>query len=154
VSVSARRPDRQELPAGEALFAWPLRGGVLTSRFGARGDSFHDGIDLAAAEGTPVHAARAGRVIYSDQIPGYGNIVILDHDRGLSTVYAHNQRNEVRVGDDVALGQLVARLGSTGRTTGANLHFEVRVQNVARNPLYYLPPLPAAMHAQAAGVGG
>ena len=114
----------------------------MSSGFGPRNGAFHDGIDVAAPEGTPVYAVRGGRVIYSDRIPGYGNIVIVVHERGLSTVYAHNLSNEVSVGDFVRQGQLVSRVGRTGRTTGANLHFEVRQQNVARNPLFYLPPLP------------
>jgi len=76
------------------------------------------------------------------QIPGYGNIVIVAHDGGLSSVYAHNARNEVSQGDFVRQGEAVSRVGRTGRTTGANLHFEIRSQNIARNPLFYLPPWP------------
>ena len=137
-----RAPRRRDLPSGDAPFRWPLRQGTLSSAFGPRDGSFHDGIDIAAPEGTPVYAARGGRVIYSDQIPGYGNIVIVAHEQGLSTVYAHNSDNEVSAGDVVREGEVVSRVGRTGRTTGANLHFEVRQENVARNPLYYLPPLP------------
>jgi murein DD-endopeptidase MepM/ murein hydrolase activator NlpD len=137
-----RAPDLRELPSGGGQFQWPIREGALSSAFGPRNGSFHDGIDIAAPEGTPVYAARGGRVIYSDEIPGYGNIVIVAHDQDLSTVYAHNSRNEVSVGDAVRPGQLVSRVGRSGRTTGANLHFEVRRQNIARNPLYFLPPLP------------
>jgi lipoprotein NlpD len=122
---------------------WPTREGTLTSRFGRRNGSVHDGIDIAAREGTPIHAVRAGRVIYSDRLPGYGNLVILDHGAGLTTVYAHNSANEVREGQRVSQGQRIARVGRTGRTTGPNLHFEVRVRNVARDPLRYLPPPPA-----------
>ena len=142
VSVSERAPLPQEVPAGESRFRWPMQVGRLSSPFGPRGDSFHDGIDIAAPEGTPVYAARDGRVIYSDQIPGYGNIVIVEHDGGLSSVYAHNARNEVSQGDLVRQGEAVSRVGRTGRTTGANLHFEIRSQNIARNPLFYLPPWP------------
>lgn len=136
-----RAPQRRDLPSGGTPFRWPLRQGTLSSAFGPRDGSFHDGIDIAAPEGTPVYAARGGRVIYSDQIPGYGNIVIVAHEQGLSTVYAHNLENEVSAGDVVREGEVVSRVGRTGRTTGANLHFEVRQENVARNPLYYLPPL-------------
>jgi murein DD-endopeptidase MepM/ murein hydrolase activator NlpD len=142
VSVTERAPLPQEVPAGERRFHWPMDVGTLTSHFGPRGDSFHDGIDIAAPEGTPVHAARDGRVIYSDQIPGYGNIVIVEHEGGLSSVYAHNSRNEVSQGDFVRQGEAVSRVGRTGRTTGANLHFEIRSRNIARNPLFYLPPWP------------
>jgi len=139
VSVVESAPPPQEIPAGDHGFRWPMQG-TLTSLFGPRGASFHDGIDLAAPEGTPVYAARDGRVIYSDQIPGYGNIVILEHEGGLSSVYAHNSRNEVSQGAFVHRGEPVSRVGSTGRTTGPNLHFEIRSHNVARNPLFYLPP--------------
>ena len=121
-----------------------MRTGSLSSNFGPRNGSYHDGIDIAAPEGTPVYAARDGRVIYSDQIPGYGNIVIVEHAGSLSSVYAHNDKNEVSPGDFVRQGEQIARVGSTGRTTGPNLHFEIRSRNVARNPLFYLPALPGA----------
>lgn len=142
LSASLAAPEPRELPSGDDIFRWPVRVGTLTSHFGPRNGSFHDGIDIAAPEGTPVYAARDGRVIYSDQIPGYGNIVILEHADGLSTVYAHNETNEVSQGSFVRCGKEVSRVGRTGRTTGPNLHFEVRSQNVARNPLFYLPPWP------------
>jgi murein DD-endopeptidase MepM/ murein hydrolase activator NlpD len=140
LATSERAPRAGELPAGSGALSWPMRSGTLTSGFGPRGGTFHDGVDIAAPEGTPVYAARGGRVIYSDQIPGYGNIVIVEHADGLSTVYAHNQKNEVAQGDVVRQGDEVSRVGQTGRTTGPNLHFEVRVQNIARNPLFFLPP--------------
>ncbi len=143
VSVSERRPEVSELPPSESGFRWPMHTGSVTSHFGPRNGTFHDGIDIGAPEGTPVFAARDGRVIYSDQIPGYGNIVILEHAGRLSSVYAHNERNEVSLGDFVHQGDEVARVGSTGRTTGPNLHFEIRSENVARNPLFYLPALGA-----------
>lgn len=139
MSASEQAPEPRELPTGAARFRWPMQVGLLTSRFGPRNGTFHDGIDISAPEGTPVYAARGGRVIYSDQIPGYGNIVIVEHGDGLSTVYAHNERNEVSQGDSVRQGEELSRVGRTGRTTGPNLHFEIRSQNVARNPLFYLP---------------
>ena len=129
-----------ELRSAAGKFRWPIQVGTLSSRFGPRNGTFHDGIDIAAPEGTPVCAARDGRVVYSDQIPGYGNIVIVEHDDGLASVYAHNVRNEVSQGDAVRQGEEISRVGRTGRTTGPNLHFEVRSGNVARNPLFYLPP--------------
>ncbi|MGH7856765.1 MAG: peptidoglycan DD-metalloendopeptidase family protein, partial [Candidatus Binatia bacterium] len=141
-SVETGAPPRlPDLPPGAYRLAWPTREGYVSSRFGPRNGSFHDGIDIAAPEGTPVHAARGGRVIYSDRIPGYGNIVIVDHGQDLSTVYAHNSKNLVSGGDAVGPGQILARVGRSGRTTGSNLHFEVRQRNVARNPLGYLPPI-------------
>ena len=91
-----------------ANFLWPVQG-TINSGFGARGASFHDGIDIAAAEGTPILAVDGGEVIYSDQLRGYGNIVIIRHAGGLVSVYAHNQVNLVRDGAKVERGDVVAQ---------------------------------------------
>jgi lipoprotein NlpD len=128
-------------PAAEARLpplGWPLRG-VLYGRFGVRGGTRHDGIDIAAPEGSPVLAAADGAVIYVGEQSGYGTVVILRHDRGLVTVYAHNAAVLVREGERVARGQAVAKVGQTGRTTGPHLHFEVREGTRPRDPLLYLP---------------
>jgi lipoprotein NlpD len=125
--------------SGESLFVWPVAGGTLTSKFGPRGKSFHDGIDIGAPPGTAVLAARSGEVVYSDKLRGYGNVIILEHGDGYASVYAHNSTHIVRLGSRVRKGQLIARVGESGRTSGPNLHFEVRKENVARNPLFYLP---------------
>ena len=122
----------------EKLFNWPLKG-RLTSRFGPRKGSFHDGIDIAAPAGTPVRAAATGRVIFSDRLRGYGNVVILKHANGLTTVYAHQRRNLVKDGQTVQRGDIVGEVGQTGRVTGPSLHFEVRSGKNARNPIHYLP---------------
>ncbi len=135
----ADRPSAPELPSGPTPFAWPIAGGALASRFGPRGAGHHDGIDVSAPVGTPVTAARAGRVLYSDTLRGYGNLIILEHGGGYATVYAHNRENLARVGDTVKQGDVIARVGETGKTSGPNLHFEIRKDNVARNPLYFLP---------------
>jgi murein DD-endopeptidase MepM/ murein hydrolase activator NlpD len=116
-----------------------VHAGVLSSGYGLRNGSMHDGIDISAPPGTPISAADDGVVIYSGAFKGYGNIVIVRHDNRYVTVYAHNEYNLVREGDRVTRGQKVGVLGTTGRTTGANLHFEVRRDNVARNPLSHLP---------------
>ena len=126
-------------PEAVAL-SWPIGGGVVTSGFGQRKGSHHDGIDVSAPAGTAVRAAQDGDVLYSDVLRGYGNLIILRHHGGLSTVYAHNQINLVREGQRVRRGDIIARVGTSGHTSGANLHFEVRKDNVARNPVYYLPP--------------
>lgn len=132
-------PSSNELPQGEAVFIWPLTSGTLTSSFGPRGRSFHDGIDIVAAPGAVVHAARDGDVIYSDTLRGYGNVVIVQHSGGYATIYAHNEQNLVDAGSKVRQGQAVAKVGRSGRTSGPNLHFEIRKDNVARNPVYFLP---------------
>ena len=125
-------------------FEWPVSDGMVSSGFGIRNGALHQGIDIAAPEGTPVHAADGGTVIFSGPLHGYGNVVIISHDDDYATVYGHNQVNLVRESARVVRGQPIARIGTSGRTTGANLHFEVRYQNVAHNPLAYLPEPPAA----------
>jgi murein DD-endopeptidase MepM/ murein hydrolase activator NlpD len=125
---------------GFETFLWPVNG-TINSGFGPRGSSFHDGIDIAAPEGTPILAIEAGEVIYSDQLRGYGNMVIVRHAGGIVSVYAHNEANLVREGQAVARGEVVARVGSTGRVSGPHLHFEIRKNNAAQDPLRYLPQL-------------
>jgi murein DD-endopeptidase MepM/ murein hydrolase activator NlpD len=113
--------------------------GELSSRFGPRNGRFHDGIDIAAPHGTPVMAAADGQVILSDVLRGYGKVVIVRHAGGYVTVYAHNAANHVAEGRVVRRGERVATVGQSGRVTGASLHFEVRKDNLARDPLRYLP---------------
>jgi murein DD-endopeptidase MepM/ murein hydrolase activator NlpD len=121
-------------------FLWPVNG-TINSGFGPRGASFHDGVDIAAPEGTPIHAVEKGEVIYSDQLRGYGRIVILRHAEGFVSVYAHNEINLVREGQTVSRGEIVARVGTTGRVSGPHLHFEIRRNNAAQDPVRYLPRL-------------
>ena len=127
-------------PGVRQLFIWPVAAGTVSSGFGPRGSSYHDGIDIAAPIGTAVIAAADGEVIYSDSLSGYGNVIIIDHGRGYATVYAHNHENRAREGARVRRGQQIATVGNSGHTTGPNLHFEVRYENVARNPLWFLTP--------------
>ncbi|TMB16775.1 MAG: M23 family metallopeptidase [Deltaproteobacteria bacterium] len=142
-SARGDRPAPPELPRGPSPFVWPVEAGVVTSPFGPRGDTHHDGIDIGSREGAPVRAARAGRVLYSDHLRGYGNLIIVAHDDGYATVYAHNRENRARPGAEVRQGDVIALVGQSGKTSGPNLHFEVRKDNIARNPLFYLPALPA-----------
>ena len=121
-------------------FIWPLTG-ELTSKFGPRGKNFHDGIDIAASEGTPIQAVERGEVIYSDELRGYGKLIIIRHPGGYASVYSHNRKNLVQEGQEVAKGEVIGEVGSTGRVSGPHLHFEVRKDNIARDPLYYLPKL-------------
>jgi len=135
----ARNTTESEEPFGLSLLA-PVNG-TINSGFGQRGASFHDGIDIAAPEGSAIRAVEQGEVIYSDQLRGYGNIVIIRHEGGLVSVYAHNQTNLVREGQRVARGEEIAKVGSTGRVTGPHLHFEIRKNNTAQDPMHYLPQL-------------
>jgi lipoprotein NlpD len=121
-------------------FIWPVSG-TVNSNFGRRGVGAHDGIDIGAPEGTPIRAIQKGEVIYSDQLRGYGNIVIVRHPDGFVSVYAHNEANLVREGQTVSRGDIVGRVGSTGRVTGPHLHFEIRKNNSVQDPLRYLPRL-------------
>jgi len=131
-------PRDDDRPKGDAPLSWPVEGD-LTSGFGPRNGSFHDGIDIAAPRGTAVLAAADGQVLFSDVLRGYGNVVIVRHAGGYVTVYAHNQTNLVKEGQTVRRGDRLAEVGQSGRATGASLHFEVRKDNLARDPLHYLP---------------
>ena len=117
----------------------------VTSEFGYRSDPFtgetrgHTGMDLAVPTGTPVRAALPGTVTAAQYHSSYGYYVIIDHGSGLSTRYAHNSQLLVRVGQTVETGDIVSLSGSTGRSTGPHLHFEVRVNGQRTNPRYYLP---------------
>jgi murein DD-endopeptidase MepM/ murein hydrolase activator NlpD len=119
---------------------WPVQGGVVSSEFGYRWNRYHQGLDLVAPIGTPIHAAESGTVIYSaNEIGGYGNMVVVKHAGGLSTIYAHNQKNLVGKGDKVSRGDKIALLGNSGKTTGAHLHFEVRDGSKPLDPVLFLP---------------
>jgi len=118
---------------------WPVSG-KISSGFGWRrgpfggGSEHHDGIDIPARTGTHIHAAGGGTVTFSGWRNGHGNTVIIDHGDGMSTLYAHNSRNIVTVGQRVSRGDVIAHVGSTGRSTGPHLHFEVHVNGRPVNP--------------------
>ncbi|MFZ5757814.1 MAG: M23 family metallopeptidase [Pseudomonadota bacterium] len=134
----------------------PIKIGYLTSSFGYRIDpfhgnvAFHRGIDFAGPSGSDVVATGDGIVTFAGAHAGYGNMVEISHGDGISTVYAHASRVLVRVGDIVREGQPVAKLGSTGRSTGPHVHYEVRRQGVAINPSTYVAratPAPGSVTA-------
>ncbi len=122
----------------------PVIGGAYNSNFGWRIDpfngqhSYHEGIDFAGAEGTPVLAAAGGIVVYAEYHAAYGNMVEVDHGNDLITRYAHASRMHVKVGDMVLRGAKIAEVGRTGRATGTHLHFEVRQRGNAVNPAQFL----------------
>ncbi|HEX7998434.1 MAG TPA: M23 family metallopeptidase [Pyrinomonadaceae bacterium] len=124
---------------------WPVAG-TLESGFGGRrnpfgGSSleFHSGQDIEAPSGTPINAAASGTVTYAGWMNGYGNLVIVDHGGGLTTRYGHQSRIEVKVGQSITRGQLLGLVGSTGRSTGPHLHYEVRINDRPVDPRQYLP---------------
>lgn len=118
-------------------FIWPVNGTVV-SGFGWRWGRMHEGIDITASSGTPNWAAAAGTIIHAGWLGGYGNLVVVDHGNGLATAYAHASVILVGVGQQVAQGETVSLVGSTGNSSGPHLHFEVRVNGVAVDPLLYL----------------
>jgi murein DD-endopeptidase MepM/ murein hydrolase activator NlpD len=133
-------PDFGDLPP---IFAWPAEGHV-TSTFGRRRIGWHRGVDIKAELGAPVAASAPGLVVASGLERRYGRVVKIEHVNGFVTVYAHNDRNVVDVGDRVLSGQTIALIGRTGRATAHHVHFEIRHEGVAYNPLYLLPPPPRA----------
>ena len=127
---------------GEAPpLAWPAEGPVV-STFGHRRSGWHGGIDIKAPLGTPVQAAAPGVVVTAGVETRYGLVVKIEHQAGFMTVYAHNDVNLVEVGDRVDAGDLIALVGNTGRATTYHVHFEVRRDGLAYNPLYLLPMPP------------
>ena len=142
-------PDEIHSILGQATYyigrlSWPVESEKgMSSKFGKRGRSFHEGIDLRGNQGLPIYAAHEGKVTYSGNgMRGFGNVVIVTGDNDIMTVYAHNRRNLVSKGDIVNQGEKIAELGMTGRTTGPHLHFETRVRNqsgnyVAVNPMLF-----------------
>ena len=129
-----RQEDLRKIALAKGHFIWPVRGKV-TQEFGMRGTVKHGGIDISAPMGTPIRASSSGKVIYSgNEIEGFGNIIIIKHSQGFITVYAHNETNYVAEGEKVERGQIIGRVGNTGRTSGPHLHFEIRKNNRIVNP--------------------
>lgn len=129
-------------PRAGAKFQWPLVGEVI-SAFGAKDEGTrNDGINIAAPEGTPVHAAENGIVAYAgNELRGFGNLILIQHEDGWATAYAHNGRILVERGQRVSLGDTIATVGSTGGVDRPQLHFEIRQGTTATNPIENLPPL-------------
>jgi len=118
-------------------FSWPLVG-AITSTFGMREGRPHEGIDIAAEEGTPIRAAASGRVVFAGPRGTYGLAVIIEHGGGLSTLYAHCSRIMVEVGDSVGTSTVIALAGNTGNSRGPHLHLEVLKNGVPLDPLALL----------------
>ena len=116
---------------------WPVSG-PITSPFGMRWGRMHEGIDIGVPYGTPIHAAASGTVIYAGWMSGYGNLIVIDHGNGLATAYGHQSALAVGNGASVSQGQVIGYVGCTGHCFGPHLHFEVRVNGVAVDPLGYL----------------
>ncbi len=137
--LSREQVRKAALPSG-----LPVSTGFFSSNFGWRLDPFtgqrtmHEGVDFAAEPGTPIRAAAGGIVIYSANNPSYGNMIEIDHGNGLVSRYAHASKRLVKEGDVVLRGQKIGEVGSTGRSTGPHLHFEVLLNGTPQNPTRYL----------------
>ena len=134
----SQKSQKEEVKFERGIFLWPVKGKLL-SKFGMRDGVPHEGIDIKAEVGTPIKAAADGKVVYSSQMRGYGNIIILKHKNEYFTAYAHNKVNLAKKGKSVKQGDKIAEVGKTGRTTGPHLHFEIRHKQRPRNPLFFLP---------------
>ena len=138
----------------------PVATATYTSGYGVRSDPFrgaaamHAGIDLAAPTGTPIYATADGMVDRAEWSGGYGNLVEINHGKGLQTRFGHLSRILVHPGDRVKRGQVIALMGSTGRSTGSHLHYEVRIDGHAVNPVPFLPSADyvTAMEARTAAI--
>jgi lipoprotein NlpD len=135
---TAKKKTSPTVKPRKGFFIWPTKG-TLTSRFGMRNGRKHEGIDIAAPKGTPVHSAADGNVVFSGWGPtGYGKMVIIKHKHHLTTLYAHNSKLLVKKGSRVKQGQKISLMGNTGRSTGPHLHFEVRNDTHPKDPIKYL----------------
>ncbi|PCI37278.1 MAG: hypothetical protein COB53_06995 [Elusimicrobia bacterium] len=139
-----RKPKRSAksfpVPVYKGDWMWPLKAGVVSSEFGPRWGKSHNGLDIAAKMGTPVYASADGQVVYAgNKLTGYGNVVILQHDQKTTTLYAHNKKLKVKVGQKVKRGRIIALLGSTGRSTGPHVHYEIRGSKGPVSPRKILP---------------
>lgn len=144
-AAAARRASRGDASATDSGgrisgsgMRWPASGPV-TSEYGYRWGRLHAGLDIGAGSGAPIRAAKSGTVIFSGQQGGYGNVIIIEHGGGLTTLYAHQSRLAASDGQEVNTGDLIGYVGSTGHSTGPHLHFETRVNGNAQNPRRYLP---------------
>jgi murein DD-endopeptidase MepM/ murein hydrolase activator NlpD len=129
------RALRGPIPRSPIWLIAPLRA-AIGDRFGPRGNGFHPGIDYPAPTGTPVRAAGRGSVVFAGwDAGGYGNLVVIEHPQGVRSMYAHLSRIEARVGQQIAAGVEIGRVGATGFATGPHLHFELRLRGAAIDPL-------------------
>jgi len=141
-TVKAVGTKERPKTASYGKYHWPIKG-KITSYFGNRKifgkKDYHSGLDIAASYGAAIKAADGGTVTFAGTKGTYGKLVIITHDNGAKTYYAHNSSLLVRVGEKVYRGETIAKAGSTGRSTGVHCHFEIRINNKAVNPLNYLP---------------
>lgn len=139
--------DTLRLPPGakpvaalpQRVFSWPLQPVKVSSAYGSR-KGRHKGIDLGGAKGDKIRAAAAGKVVFAGRNGDYGRVVVLDHGGGYRTLYAHNRKNKVSVGERVKQGQVIATVGSSGNASGPHVHFELLRDGRPVNPAPYMRP--------------
>jgi murein DD-endopeptidase MepM/ murein hydrolase activator NlpD len=138
--------DKQRSILAATPSLWPINGWI-TSGFGKRASPLtgepgrHYGVDIANVVGTPIHATADGLVVYAGWENGYGRVVVIEHGYGFSTRYGHCSSVDVKVGDEVKRGQIISYVGSSGRSTGSHLHYEVRIHGIPVDPEKYLPEI-------------
>ncbi len=126
----------------DAIFIWPVPGSKrVSSHFGVRRGRHHDGVDIPAVTGTNIVASASGKVKVAGWMNGYGRVIVVAHAGGYHTVYAHNSKNFVKKGQQVSQGEVIGLVGSSGRSTGPHVHFEIRRKDKVRNPALYLARL-------------
>jgi len=133
-----RKAQERAREEADVVFGWPLHGGISTC-FGERRSRAHEGIDIMSPSGTEIRAAEAGKVVFAGSMGAYGKIVILKHEGPYASVYSHNRRNLAEKGAFVEKGDVIAEVGATGNATGPHLHFEIRREDRAEDPIQFLP---------------
>ena len=138
VSTNKKPPEEVVHKAEKESGVWPSNVTYVSSHFGWRWGRMHNGIDIAGPIGSNIYAYKSGMVVFAGWGGTFGNLVKIDHGNGMVTFYAHNSRILVKVGQTVEMGQLISKMGDTGRVTGPHLHFELRINNVPKNPYPYI----------------
>ncbi len=139
--LSEKRQIEKRTVNGIYLASLPLQGGTITSRYGSRESirsHSHAGLDIASKNGTPIYAVADGTVKFAGNYGGYGNLVIISHGNGVETYYGHCSSICTTVGTKINSGDLIAKVGSTGNSTGNHLHFEIRINGTSVNPQKYI----------------
>jgi lipoprotein NlpD len=136
-TISQDIPDGSQVEEYTGLLSWPVQGEIM-SHYGVRSGEQHNGISIQARAGTPVRSAGDGKVGHVGTIPGFGNVVLIEHANRIVTVYAHLKDTRAKTGMPVKKGQVIGTVGSTGRVESPSLYFEVRSRSKPRNPLFFL----------------
>lgn len=142
-------PSDKIVSAPVTSFVYPVLGPRMSSAYGKRTHPIkravkhHDGVDLAAPRGAPIRAIADGTVVFADPHGGYGKLIVIEHRGGMTSHYGHCEKISVNPGSRIKAGQIIGTVGSTGKTTGPHLHFEVRLKGVSQDPERFIPGLAA-----------